>query len=95
MVADATGKYAKPPEVAAQQTPKATPKAKPQVAPQATTPAVVTPAPQVSSTANTPVPATAPVADAEFAETQGKWQPHNDKHVSELERMLHLAKYSR
>jgi hypothetical protein len=95
MVADATGKYAKPPEVAAQQNPKATPTTKPQVAPQATTPAVVTPAPQVSSTANTPVPTTASVADTEFAETHGKWQPHNDKHVSELERMLHLAKYSK
>ena len=88
MVADATGKYAKPPEVAAKQKPKATP-----VAPVAATP---TPAPQpVSSTANTPAPATAPVSDSEFAETQGKWQPHSNDQISELERMLHLAKYSR
>jgi hypothetical protein len=91
MVADATGKYAKPPEVTAKEKPKAPP------APVAAAP-TPTPAPtpqQVSPTANTPAPATAPVADTEFAETQGKWQPHNDAHVSELERMLHLAKYSR
>jgi hypothetical protein len=90
MVADATGKYAKPPEVAAKEKPKATP-----VAPVAATP-TLTPSPQpVSSTANTPAPATAPVADTEFAETQGKWQPHSNDQISELERMLHSAKYSR
>jgi hypothetical protein len=86
MVADATGKYAKPPEVTAQQKPKAT---------KVTTPAVVAPTPTtptapVSSTANAPQP-----AEQEVGETQGKWQPHRDEHVSELERMLHLAKYSK
>jgi hypothetical protein len=33
--------------------------------------------------------------EKEVAEEQGKWQPYNAKHVSELERMLHLAKYSK
>lgn len=90
MVADATGKYAKPPEVAGQQ--KATRKAKQQVSPQATTPDVVTPAPKVSSTAN--APATQP-DEQEVGETQGKWQEPEDERIAELERMLHLANYSK
>ena len=32
--------------------------------------------------------------EEEVAEEQHKWQPHKDEHVSELQRMLHLAKYS-
>jgi hypothetical protein len=91
MVADATGKYAKPPEVTAQQKPKA----KPVVAPQPTQQ-------PIPPTANTPTPITQPTtqtvptpAEQEVEETQGKWKPHSDEHVSELERMLHLAKYSR
>ncbi len=85
MVADATGKYAKPPEVTAQQKSKVTAKA---------TPPVVKPVPTtpVSSTAN----ATAPQpAEQEVGEAQGKWQPHSEQHISELERMLQLAKYSK
>jgi hypothetical protein len=33
--------------------------------------------------------------EKEVAEEQGAWKPYTDKHVSELERMLHLAKYSK
>jgi len=32
--------------------------------------------------------------DEEKVAEQHKWQPHKDEHVSELQRMLHLAKYS-
>ena len=81
MVADATGKYAKPANVPAQPAPKA-------VAPQQSVPQQ--PVPQQPSN----VPLAEPV-EKEVGETQGKWQPHKEQHVSELERMLHLAKYSR
>ncbi len=69
--------------------------------------AVQSPAPAVSApTPTTPavVPATPPVApqqaqpvngEEEVAEEQGSWKPYTDKHVSELEHMLRLAKYNR
>jgi hypothetical protein len=58
-----------------------------------------------SKQSNTTVPAATPVApeltpqpqepEKEVAEEQGSWKPYTDKHVSELERMLHLAKYTK
>lgn len=59
------------------------------------------PAPVKTAPVAPPVPAPQPVAQAqpvdgeeEVAEEQSKWQPHQEKHVTDLQRMLHLAKYS-
>lgn len=87
----------------AKHVPAATPVQAP-VATQAVAPAAT----QAVAPAATPVQApAAPVAtqavaqqaqpvngEEEVAEEQGKWQPHKEEHVSELQRMLHLAKYS-
>jgi len=97
MVADATGKYAKPPEIVQKQkTVKVAPTTKAAPAP---APAKVNPAANTAVTA-TSTPHQLPTVqqpeqdEVEVDETQGKWQPHHPKHVGELERMLHLAKYS-
>lgn len=82
MVADATGKYAKSSTAAQSNT--VDPKQPPTVAPPQ-------PAP-LQKSSKTPL---VDPAEQEVGETQGKWQPHNEQQVSELERMLQLAKYSK
>jgi hypothetical protein len=74
----------------------------PAVSPTANT--VPAPAPTATTTNALPAPTTAvaladpqqpqPPNDEEKVAEQHKWQPHKDEHVSELQRMLHLAKYS-
>jgi hypothetical protein len=77
-------------------TPAVRPTATPAVAPAPTTPAVApTPAPATPAVAPVATQQARPVnGEEEVAEEHGKWQAHKEEHVSELQRMLHLAKYS-